>query len=117
MPRAATRQPDLFAPPDQPPAETVFPVLTEEQKATALWLLERELAEIEAATELPCGGDTSRCMGKEMTYRGRLWQVSDDDKARLLARWNAAWERHWAKWEAETPPEPEWEYDSFTARA
>jgi hypothetical protein len=119
MPRAATRQPDLFGPSDQradqPATLPVFPVLTAEQQAEALALLERELAEVEASPDLPCRHDTSRAMGKEMSFRGRLWQVQPQDQARLLARWNTAWERHWAKWEAETPPEPEIDQDRTSA--
>lgn len=107
MPLRASPQADLFAPPDQAPAAWPIPVLKEEERAYALMMLERELAEVEASPELPCLGDTSRAMGKEMSFRGKLWQVGDEDKARLLARWDAAWARHWAKWEAETPPAPD----------
>jgi hypothetical protein len=101
MPRHATRQPDLFAPDPGDDALPTPPERSPEERAESLALLTRELEEVEAAPQLPCRHDTSRAMGKERSFRGRLWLVDPEDAARLLARWDAAWARHWEVWERE----------------
>jgi hypothetical protein len=100
MPRHAIRQTDLFADPTAPTVPPA-PVVEEHHRAEALAQLTRELEEVEASPTLPCRHDTSRAMGKEMAFKGRLWLLHPDDAARLRARWEAAWARHWERWEAE----------------
>jgi hypothetical protein len=96
----ATRQADLFADP-RAPAMPAKPEVDAAYRAQALALMTRELEEVEASPDLPCKHDTSRAMGKEMSFKGRLWLLHVDDAARLLARWEAAWAAHWERWEAE----------------
>jgi hypothetical protein len=112
----STRQPDLFSPDLFSPdlfrrdleAATAtgtglspLPEVSEAERAEALAEMTRELEEVEASPHLPCRHDTSRAMGKEMSFKGRLWLLHKDDAARLLTRWQAAWARHWEVWNAE----------------
>lgn len=105
MSRRATRQPDLFAAsPAASGADDALPTLPDVDPKHRAWVLDqltRELEEVEAASEVPLRHDTSRAMGKEMSFKGRLWQLDPADAACLLARWEAAWARHWDQWEIE----------------
>lgn len=111
MPRRDSRQDDLFAPPApaegaalaREPGNHPWPPegMEERDLAWALEKITRDLLEVEQAQTLPMAHDTSRAMGRQLSFKGRLWQVPPEIARDYAARWDAAWERLWAQWEEE----------------